>query len=196
MTQIVDGKGSGNRLEIDNEGRAVIDAITRPHISHHTLHSLHYDAFNVYFRHSTVATNTDEIVGYIKYLGSEILVIHKLVFSTNSASEVQFELLLGGSGESGGENTIPTNLFVGSNNTLNVTSKDTNDGTSAIAITNVGAEMLDIRIGWQTLPVFIYHTEEAIALGQNNILMVKCKSQGSIGDDMRVNMTYYEEDKR
>ena len=190
---IRDGKGNGYLAQVDNENRLVTSSIIRTHIHHHSLS--HGDAYNVYFRHTQVAAATNEIVGYIQYTGTNFLVIHQTVFSTNSAGETKFEVFGNPTGLSGGVDITPTALRFGSAKTLLVTAKDTNKGVSAITSATEGSEFSDIRIGWNAQATFTYEYHDSIILGKDAIFMILANS-ASLGDVIRVNTTYYEEELR
>jgi hypothetical protein len=188
---IRDGKGRGYLAEVDAEGRLVVNAQVRSHISHHSLNG-HENAFNMYFRHTQQADATNEIIGYFTYTGDNYLVVEKIVFSTNSAGETKFEAFADPTGLSGGATTTPTNLKIGSGKTLSLTSKDTNKGASPITSTTEGTEILDIRMGWQAIPVYEYDFKGALVLSKNDTLMLLANSATS-GDIIRANILYFEE---
>ena len=190
---ILDGHGSGNRAEVDEEGDLHVKALLFPHIAHHSKQPQHQNAFAIYAKHQTVTPNTDEIAVSCVYTGNAYLTLHNLVIST-TATILKVEFFLDPTLISGGAVRLPVNLSRSGQKLLDATVLDTNNGASPITATlDGGLEIYDFRFDQYSDKTIVVPLDTALYFPKNKGFAIRTNS-GSAGDKVRITINAFDDE--
>jgi hypothetical protein len=169
---IENGRGDGNTLEIDSEGRARTFAITETEDKH--INTANGKLWSVPFTALNPTGNNDYVV-YIKNTGSKNLNITDFRFASSAATQIQINSVTGTA--SGGSSITPIVRNLGSNETPSATIES---GTNITGLTSSGT------IFFMNCPVAdtLYHLSTT-----SNIIIPKGKAIGVLIETGTANLT-------
>lgn len=187
MEMITDGKGKGNKWEIDENSMGVVRATTITHEEYHSDKS--NDVFVVNLALTQASGGTSEGLGYLKYTGSKKMNISRIVVASEEPSGglTKFGIWTNPTTTSGGTTKTATNLNLSATKSSETTIYHNNDGT-ALTISG-GDSIFTVRMeGANTYPVDFKNT---LILFKDDIVAVKA-SAATVGTKTRANILFFE----
>ena len=186
--KIEDGTGKGTLAKVSAQNHLLVDGVTIPEITH--ISSSDENAFAIHAEVTLVAANTFEDIMHLTYNGNYKLQVESLLMSREdvalaSSGQSVFEMMTNTTYTSGGLVAIPTNMNLGSSNTLDAT---VYSGATALVIGKANEiEVLDVVV--RTLNEVDF--DGALILNKGDTLAVIGKSK-NISDVLHITLTCYE----
>ena len=141
---IKDGNGSGNLAQVDRDHHL--------HTAGNQVSRLSFvskdksGAYGVYGRRNFAASETNEGILFMEYLGSKKFFINEIIFSGfGTANKV--EMFIASTRTSGGANVPPINL---NRNSPSILLMNAYTGSSDLVVSPGSLELLDVRFGTDT----------------------------------------------
>ena len=196
MAIIKDGQ-NGYTAEVNSDNRLLVHTHTE------NIHNISHDtgrAYGTYVSRDLSVANTDEVVGYISYDGSGLMVVSQIVFSialtSTDFSHVRFEVHVDPTSVSGGHShsAIPMNRAK-----LIASESVVLSGATTITATTGGhaTELFHAQLSSHGNTTVTWDTLEGLILerGDSFVIVAKGDSAGVTLPGARASMRSYEQDK-